>query len=249
MADFSLDRQDQYVAWRREELRAAGHIGSNGTIKRELNVLKAALRAYWKRGHLSSVPYIRSVTPPQPRQQFLSLEECRHLLDACVQDHIHLFVMMALHTLQRPTAILGLQCGQVDLTHGLIDFLPPGEIQTNKRKPVVPLTPSLHPLLERAIASSQSGHVIEYKGLPVKSIKTAFKATCRRAGLSGVTLYTLRHTGATWAASRGVPMRQLGGMMGHSEITMTERYAKHTPEFLKEASHTLEQLFGESCWS
>lgn len=245
VADMTMDMQDQYVAWRRTELRAAGHTASNGTIKRELDVLKAALRAYWKRGRLSTVPYIRSAKPPPARQRFLSLEECRRLMDACVEDHTRLFVLMALHTLQRPGAILGLRCEQVDLTHGLIDFLPPGEMPSNKRKPVVPITPTLRPLLEKAIATAQSGHVIEYKGLSVKSIKTAFKATCRRAGVTGVTLYTLRHTGATWAASRGVPMRQLAGMMGHSEITMTERYAKHSPDFLQDVAGALDDLFGE----
>ena len=39
-------------------------------------------------------------------------------------------------------------------------------------------------------------------------------------------------------------MRQLAGMMGHSEITTTEMYAKHSPEFLQAAAGALDELFG-----
>ena len=80
-------------------------------------------------------------------------------------------------------------------------------------------------------------------GRPVKSIKTAFRAAARRAGLEDVCPYTLRHTGATLLAASGVSMRQISGFLGHTTERTTELYAKHRPEFLMDAAATLDELF------
>lgn len=246
VAEFDLDAQQRYVEWRRATLTKLGHTASNGTLNRELGVLKAALRWAWKRGRLESVPHVQLLSNPPPRDRFLRTHEVRRLLGACEAEHLRLYVMLALHTLQRPGAIFGLRCQQVDLDWGRIDFMSPGTRQTRKRRPVVPITPTLRPYLERAIDGSCTGHVLEYEGRPVRSVKRAFATACRRAGLEEVTPYTLRHTGATLMAAAGVPLRQIAGMLGHSESRTTEIYAKHHPDFLMEASRALETLFGET---
>lgn len=245
VADFGLDAQQRYIDWRFNTIRREGHAGSNATINRELGVVKAALRSAWKRGHLDTVPHIQMLPNPPPRDRFLRTHEVRRLIAACDKDHLRLYVMLALHTLQRPIGIFSLRTDQVDLEWGRIDFLPPGGIQSNKRRPVVPITPSLRPYLETAIESSESGHVVEYLGRPVNSIKFSFRKACEKAELKNVTPYTLRHTGATLLAAEGVPMRQIAGMLGHTETKTTEIYAKHHPDFLRHAAHAIEQLFGD----
>ncbi len=244
VSDLTLDVQDAYIEWRRSTGRGwKGQTLSNATIARELSVLKAALKTYWKRGLIKEIPYVKSLPPPPPRSRFLNVDEARRLIDACHEAHVRLFVLLALHTLQRPSAILNLQTRQIDLTTGRIDFLPPGAVQSHKRKPVVPITVTLRPHLERAITETSSGHVIEYHGIPVLSVKKSFKRACKRANLHDVTPYTLRHTGATLLAAAGVSMRQIAGMLGHTTQRTTELYAKHAPEFLKDASDQLDSLF------
>ncbi len=245
VSEFTLDVQRRYMDWRFDTIRREGHAGSNATINRELGVVKAAMRSAWKRGHLATVPHVELLPSPPPRDRFLRVPEVRRLLEACERDHLRLYVMLALHTLQRPIGIFGLRVEQVDLEWGRIDFLPAGSIQSNKRRPVVPITPSLRPYLETAIASSESGFVVEYLGRPVNSIKYSFRRACKRAGLEDVTPYTLRHTGATLMAAAGVPLRQIAGMLGHTETRTTEIYAKHHPDFLRTAAEMIEILFGE----
>ena len=46
-------------------------------------------------------------------------------------------------------------------------------------------------------------------------------------------------------AAAGVPLRQIAGMLGHTEQRTTELYAKHHPDFLQAAASTLETLFGD----
>lgn len=245
VSDFTLDAQQRYVDWRRAVLLEGGHGASNGTMNRELGVVKAAMRWSWKRGRLESVPAVQMLPAPPPRDRFLRLHEVRRLLEACDKDHLRLYVMLALHTLQRPSAIFSLRVEQVDLEWNRIDFLPAGSIQSNKRRPVVPITPSLRSYLEVAIECSESGYVLEFMGHPICSVKGAFRTACRRAGLQDVTPYTLRHTGATLMAAGGVPMRQIAGMLGHTETRTTEIYAKHHPDFLSDAARSLERMFGE----
>lgn len=245
VAAFDLSAQERYAEWRRRVLKRSGFAASNGTLNRELGVIKAAMRWAWKQGLLESTPHVEMLPSPPPRDRFLRVHEVRRLLEACEQPHLRLYVMLALHTLQRPIGIYGLRVEQVDLDWNRIDFLPPGTVQSKKRRPVVPITPSLRPHLEEAIRHSSTGFVLEYEGRPVRSIKRAFATACRRAKLEKVTPYVLRHTGATLMAAAGVPIRQIAGMLGHSEVRTTELYAKHHPDFLADASRALETLFGD----
>jgi len=245
VAEFTLDAQKRYCDWRHENLLNAGYKASNATINRELSVVKAAMRSWWKRGLLENCPHVQLLPKPPPRDRFLRAHEVRRLIDACEAEHLRLYVMLALHTLQRPIAIYSLRTEQVDLEFNRIDFLPPGTTQSNKRRPVVPITPSLRPYLKQSIRHSVTGYILEWNGKPVQSVKRSFNAACDRAGLADMTPYTLRHTGATLMAAAGVPLRQIAGMLGHAEQRTTELYAKHHPDFLQAAASTLEQLFGE----
>lgn len=247
VAEFTPPLQDQYIAWRRSRLLASGHRASNGTILRDMSILRAAYNAAWKNGRLSEVPPVRTVPPAPPRERFLSESESRRLLAECHEPHLHLFVLMALHTLQRPGAILDLTIEQVDLARRRVDFNPPGRTRTRKGRPVVPITTTLLRPLVEAIEESMSGYVIEWDGHPVRSVRNSFNKARDRAGFgSDVTPYTLRHTGATLLAGAGVPMRQIAGMMGHATTITTElHYARHSPDFMGHATAALDDLFQE----
>ncbi|MFN0012138.1 MAG: tyrosine-type recombinase/integrase [Phycisphaerales bacterium] len=241
--EVNLGVQERFVDWRRRS-RPNGPLISNGTINRGLDVLRAALHDAWRRGHLPSFPHIRLIPKPPPRDKFLTQEQVQRLLSCCREPHLYRFVMLAAHTLQRPSAILGLRTEQVDLRWNRINFLPLDTLQSNKRRPIVPITATLKPELERALAESLSGYVVEYSGARVRNIKRAFHSAATRAGLLGATPGILRHSGATLLAAAGVPLREISGMLGHTTSRITEEvYAKRRPEFLAEAAGTLDRLF------
>lgn len=246
VADLTYLMQERYVVWRRERLRAQGLRASNGTIKRELGIVKAALKQAWKRGTLTAAPHVLSLPTPPPRERFLRQDEIARLLHACMTPHLRLYVMLALATLQRPIALLSLRTEQVHLDAGLIDFNAPGRVQSNKKRPVVPITAAVKPDLEAAIAGSRTGCIIEYQGRPIRSVRQAFASACERAGLEDVTPYVLRHTGATLLAASGVPLRQIAGILGHTEQRTTELYAKHHPDFLRDARDTLDAVLHQA---
>ncbi|MDY3936247.1 MAG: tyrosine-type recombinase/integrase [Prevotella sp.] len=69
-----------------------------------------------------------------------------------------------------------------------------------------------------------------------KNYQTCLKALRLRAGISfPFTTHTARHTFATLITlEQGVPIETVSKMLGHSNVSMTERYAKVTPQKLFE---------------
>jgi integrase len=58
----------------------------------------------------------------------------------------------------------------------------------------------------------------------------------KRAGLEGVTVHDLRHAHASMAVNSGVSLPLIAKLLGHSTVTMAERYAHLADDPLQEAS-------------
>lgn len=56
-------------------------------------------------------------------------------------------------------------------------------------------------------------------------VNTVLDKLCKSMGMRHIHNHVLRHTFASHAAMRGVPMRQIQEWLGHSSITVTMRYA------------------------
>lgn len=61
-----------------------------------------------------------------------------------------------------------------------------------------------------------------------------------------VTFYQLRHTGATWMLSTGVPEHELQAIMGHSSPAMTRRYAAVLKPQRRAAADRLDAFMNEA---
>lgn len=209
---------------------------SPGTIIRELaGVLRPALEWAVAEKWIPAAPPVEVPAAPEPRERWLTRAEAGRLVEGCGDFHVRLFVLLALHTAARSAAILGLTWDQVDLDAGRISY---GTGRGNKRRPrAVPISAELRAHLEAARELAQSDFVVEFAGAPVRSVRTGFRAACRRAGLTGVTPHALRHTAATWAMQDGIPAWEVAGLLGHSDVAMVERvYGHHSPEHLRRAS-------------
>lgn len=206
-----------------------------GTVRYELGVLRAACRS-----HGITLPKLPLPPEPAPKDRVLSPAEYQLLIDAASQTppfiadghgRVYYFIQIAMNTGARKSAIEKLTWSQVDLEHGNINFLPAGECQTKKRRPIVPISAELEIILEELYKHRETEHVLGHPGNTRKSFETA----CKRAGLSDVTPHTLRHTWATWACRAGVPLWEIAGILGDDEQTVSKRYAHHSPDYLRKA--------------
>lgn len=218
----------QYAAKR----RSAGR--KNGTVIKDLSFLRTALKWAKRPGAEFELP-----TTPLPRDRYLSREEFGRLLDACKLPHIRLFVILALSTGARASALLELTWEQVDFQKGRIQ-LSKGE-ERRKGRATVPMTDSVREALTDAYESRVSDYVIEWAGEPVRSIKRAFREAVANAGLEDVTPHVLRHTAAVWMIESGATLDETARFLGHTDPRVTFRiYAVHSPEHLKRAASALE---------
>lgn len=207
-----------------------------GTAKIELEYLRACLNLRYGRGHN------RVWTPPSsaPRDRYLTREDLEILLEHVTTPHVRLFIILAITTGARMTAILELRWDQVDFKHRTINFNQLGREQTNKRRPEVPMNERNQPALDQAAAGALSDFVIEWDGKPVKSIKKAIRKAAERSGVP-CSPHVFRHTAGVWMAQADVPMQKISQFLGHTSTRVTERtYARYSPSFMKDAAAALE---------
>ncbi|QUT04003.1 site-specific integrase [Sphingobium phenoxybenzoativorans] len=215
---------------------------ADATARYELMLLSTALQ--WAIDNKDVTKILSRPTiwlPPQPERKtrHLTRKQFDRFLNAIVAPHAKLYAMIGIHTMARPSAILELTWDRVNFMRGLIDFNPAGRNQTVKRRPIVPISDDLMPVLQTAYKSRTSVNVIERGGEPIASIKKAFQAASERSNVHA-TPYTLRHTGAVWAAEGGAPMTQLAQFMGHDDDRTTQKhYARFSPDFLRDVANAV----------
>lgn len=217
---------------------AAGRRRSVGTVRKELSLLRAALRWAERHGLIARAPAIWLPPVPPPRDRRLTRGEAEALTNACQAPHVRLFVEAALNTAGRSGAILDLRWANVDLDRRRLSF---GGGGRQKGRATVPINETLFAALTAAHNAALTPFVIEWAGQPVKSIKRAFRAAVTRAGLStDVTPHVLRHTAASWMAEAGVSMDEIAQFLGHSSPSITFMvYAKFSPDYLQKAARAL----------
>lgn len=225
----SREKAKSYSQFRSEQK------ASNNTIIRELGSLRAAVRRFDKSYPQS---WFMPAKPP-PKDRKLSRLEFIAILDACHSDHIRLFLILALATGARTTAILELQWSQVDFVREMVNL---GEGTANKRRSQVPLNQTALKALVLASENSSSDYVIEYNAQPLLSIRKGFDNARDKAGLGkDVTPHVIRHTAAVWMAEAGISMDEIAQYLGHSSTEITYRvYARYSPDYLRKASDVLQ---------
>jgi integrase len=76
----------------------------------------------------------------------------------------------------------------------------------------------------------------------IDSVKTSFKAVCRRAEIRNFHFHDLRHTFASQMVMRGASLKDVQEILGHKTMTMTLRYAHLSQEHKQKAVNLLNGL-------
>ena len=96
------------------------------------------------------------------------------------------------------------------------------------------------PAPERVLFSGYRG-----KHLSARQISRLFKETAREARITKpVTLHTLRHSFATHLLERGVDIRVIQALLGHTKLTTTARYASVATGMITAVDSPLDDLNG-----
>lgn len=225
-AQVTQDVQDDYADMRNV---------AASTLRLELSLIRAAINNGIRKRLIDpkEVP-VWDDLPEQsaPRERWLSDDEALRLIEASKQNtRVYLFVMLALETGARRTAIQDLVWDRVDLDQGVIQFQPEKRKQTRKRNATVPISKTLRTVLEWAEGQSTSQFVIG----PGARVNKPLALIAERAGIDGVTPHVLRHTAATRMARAGVPLWKIAKVLGNTVAVVEKVYAKWQPEMLQGA--------------
>lgn len=182
--------------------------------------------------------------------QAMTLDQVTALLDATPTDHMRLFILLAIGTAGRLTALLELTWDRVDFVKNEIDLRLKKERKSildksfQKGRAVVSMNETTRTALLHAYQTrtGDESHVIQWKGAPVKSVKTAFNRAVERAKLpEWVTPHVLRHSTATIMDASGVPVEEISKFLGHSDVDVTKRiYIKKSGGGLVNAASKVE---------
>lgn len=200
---------------------------SGSTTNRELALLKRMvnLAIEWdlfvERNPVCRVKFFREFNI---HRRILSVEEEERLLrnaSPFLQD----LITFGLNTGLRVGEIFSLQWPRVDMQNGILNVFAP---KTGKTRSV-PINSEARRVLE-AWALGRKNDFVFYNhdtGKPFVDLKAGFALACRKAGISGVSWHTLRHTFASRLVERGVDIVTVQQLLGHSTVTVTMRYT-HT---------------------
>lgn len=246
VASLTSERIENYLVKRRAEgpqgasikYRKKARPLSDGTLRRELGVLRAALNWAVEEKWFAEAPTF-GLPPTQPaRERWLTREEAARLLAAADTPHIRTFLALAIFTAARAEAITELTWDRVDEAAGRI-VMGTGKVRKQKRRQTVPIPDDLKPYLAEARKAATCPYVVEWRSAQVGSTKRAVKACAEKAKLPGVTAHILRHTAAVWMIQDGIPIKMVADYLGDTVQTVEKHYAKHDPEWLREGAKSL----------
>lgn len=223
-------------------------------VARVISVGKAALRAAWEYGELTSLPAFKNVDEgdKQPRGRPLAVEEVQKLL-ANATGYMRTYIMLLAGTGARPEALLQLTWERINLETGVITLNPPGRAQTKKRRPTIRICGSLLAFLSemKAALKPEDGQaLVSPDGTVLKSVKKAWRTLRDNAGFGkDVQPTSFRHTLARWLRAQSVPPWEVAAFLGHRMpgYNITEVYAHADPAYMAASREALQKLLLAIC--
>ncbi len=219
------------------------------SINNHLTVLRRSLRSAQEWDLARSYPVIKKLRTPPQKYDFLTPEECRQLVDAA-NGIWRDMIVVALGTGLRFGELIALNWEDVDFTNRELTIRQAcvwGVIGSTKSNRIrhIPMSDSVRNTLYKM--GRKNGFVFaDAGGNPPKHhiCITRLRAICRKAGLRKIGWHTLRHTFASHLAQRGANLSAVQGLLGHSDIRTTMRYAHINRAVLREAIAILDQAAG-----
>ena len=251
----------------------AVHELSPGTAVRHFNVMhhmmKKAATIWTKDTGIDRNPadQVEVKRPDDQRDRYLSEDELRRLKVALDEKiyrkgtkdfnktfcRLRMIVLVAVTTGMRMSEIFGLKWSDVMYSEGLLAVR--AKLKGGKMR-YVPMPPELADELRRFMPQP-TNNVLYIAGnnheqiFPPKDgakgerqrVEGSFEDLLERAEITDFRFHDLRHTFASWYMMNGGDLYELAKILGHSNIKMTERYAKLAKQHIARTSGTARELW------
>jgi len=195
--------------------------------------------------------------PDDQRDRYLSVEELGRLKQALDEKkyrkgtntinktfyRLRLIVLIAVTTGMRVSEIFGLGWTDVMYNEGLLAVR--AKLKGGKMR-YVPMLPELAGELRRFPAVTGEDRIFPPKPGATSArqrVEGSFEDLLERANIQDFRFHDLRHTFASWYMMNGGDLYELAKILGHSNIKMTERYAKLARQHIAKTGSTAREIW------
>lgn len=159
------------------------------------------------------------------------------VLDRYSTHRIAYIFKLLLLTGARKGEVLKATWDQFDLEKGI--WTKPSHLTKQKKKEYLPLSEKTVDVLQtlKKLNTQNSSYLFpgRIEGEPIKETRTFWAKVLKEANLENVRVHDLRHTHASHLASSGLSLSIIGKLLGHTQVSTTQRYAHLGNAPLKQA--------------
>ena len=218
------------------------------TINRELAMLKKAFNLAcreWEWAKDNPVCRVSMEREQNSRDRWLTEQEEARLLMAA-PAWIREVVTFAVNTGMRRGEILALTWAGVDFTRRTVTVFK----SKNGERRTIPVNQTVLDLLSHKFEQRRGSRGIETAVvfcseaatlLDGSNLRRGFTAALKAAQIEDLHFHDLRHTFATRLVQAGVDLYKVQRLLGHKSPSMTQRYAHHYPESLRDGVEILDR--------
>ncbi len=218
---------------------------ATATINKELQLVRHAYNLAMREWEWCQTNPMHKISLEPAHNQvdrWLMAHEEDRLIDAS-PVWLREILTFALNTGMRQGEILALQWQDVDFYRGILVVMK----SKNHERRTIPLNNMVFTLLSEKKSAGRSDGPVFVTGrgnpLQVRYLARTFTKARNRAGLLDFRFHDLRHTFASRLVQRGIDLYKVQRLLGHKTGLMTQRYAHHCPESLREGVRVLEMPF------
>lgn len=177
------------------------------------------------------------------RDSYLTAEQTQALVraldvDRCPDSAAALALLVV--TGARKNEVLKATWDLVDLDRGILTV----PLAKSGRPRYIPLSPYAVAILrvQERRRTAENDSVFPSRLLPGRALQNLRRAWARAKKLAGLPadlrIHDLRHSFASALANAGIPLNEIGTVLGHAQLSTTARYAHHAPQRLVETAAT-----------
>lgn len=226
--------------FKRDVKKSTGN--KNATINRYLQALSKMLNIAVANELINKNPMwsIKKLKENNYKTRVLSIEEEKNLFEEIekgyevigrerikktIFPYIHLkpIIICALQTGMRKSEILKLKWSNIDFEYNFIELL---ETKSGKARKI-PISSKLMIVLNEIQNNTEYVFVNAQTNQPYRDIHRAFESVLEKAKIKDFRFHDFRHTAATRMLEKGADIRTVQEILGHSSVSVTERYT-HT---------------------
>jgi integrase len=200
---------------------------SNASINRHKAAISGALTYALRKGYIKTNParIIPSLPENNERTRFLSEAERTRLFSSCrasLWDKLYLIVLLAITTGARKGELAKLRWNDIDFERRTAYV----STTKNGQPKVLPLTDSV---IQELQLFNKNDNSLIFESKVKENVAYCFtkpwKKALEDAEIKDFRFHDLRHTCASYLAQSGASLLEISFVLGHKQISVTQRYA------------------------